>query len=52
LWCESCMRRPATMRVVFKNNETFLVCNECASILEVNTVGRVERLKKANSNGT
>ena len=45
MYCESCTKLKAEVRVFFANSESFLVCWDCAIILQPHTVKLVESLK-------
>ena len=45
MYCESCIHKEAQVRVFFANSESFLVCWDCASILQPHTTKLVERIK-------
>ena len=45
MYCESCTKLKAEVRVFFANSESFLVCWDCASILQPHTTKLVERIK-------
>lgn len=52
MYCESCMRNKAQIRVFFENNESFQVCWECARILSPHTTKLVERIKDSTGNNS